>query len=77
MGSGEGCHLLYSQEGHSSSGAKIVSFATGQISSIARLERQAVSDLNSGMAVSPDGHWLLCPLIEEEGSDIMLVENFR
>jgi hypothetical protein len=32
---------------------------------------------NSGLAVSPDGQWVLYPQIDQSGSDIMLVENFR
>jgi WD40-like Beta Propeller Repeat len=30
-----------------------------------------------GMAVSPDGRWLLYSQVEHSGSDLMLVENFR
>jgi Tol biopolymer transport system component len=32
---------------------------------------------NSGLAVSPDGRWVLYSQIDQGGSDIMLVENFR
>jgi Tol biopolymer transport system component/DNA-binding winged helix-turn-helix (wHTH) protein len=56
---------------------KFFSFATGQITSIVQLERDAINGPYSGLAVSPDGRWLLCPLIEQDSSDIMLVENSR
>lgn len=29
------------------------------------------------LAVSPDGRWLLYPQVDQAGSDILLVENFR
>jgi hypothetical protein len=30
-----------------------------------------------GLAISPDGRWLLYSQVERSGSDLMLVENFR
>jgi hypothetical protein len=29
------------------------------------------------MSVSPDEHWLLYSQVDQAGSDLMLVENFR
>jgi hypothetical protein len=31
----------------------------------------------SGLAVSPDGRWLLYTQVDQSGSDIMPVENFE
>ena len=33
--------------------------------------------LNAGLALSPDGRWLLYAQLDRSGADIMLVENFR
>ena len=32
---------------------------------------------SEGMSVSPDEHWLLYTQVDQGGSDLMLVENFR
>jgi WD40-like Beta Propeller Repeat len=34
-------------------------------------------DFGGGLSISPDGHWVLYSQIEEENSDIMLVDHFR
>ena len=52
------------------------SFATHTVSEIANPEKAAIR-LNPGLAVSPDGRWLLYAQNDEETSHIMLVENFR
>jgi Tol biopolymer transport system component/DNA-binding winged helix-turn-helix (wHTH) protein len=52
------------------------SFATKQISEVARLARGAERYL-PGLAVSPDGRSLLYCRMDRSGSDIMMVENFR
>lgn len=52
------------------------SFATGQVSEVARLER-APEKYTPGLAVSPDGRHLLCVWQDRSGSDLMMVENFR
>jgi hypothetical protein len=52
------------------------SFATGRVSRIAAMEREAARWC-AGFAISPDGRWLLYAQVDLSGSDIMLVENFR
>src|SRR5206468_3207621 len=52
---------------------QFLSFATNKISNIATLERP----LGVGLAVSPDGKWILYSEVEQSGSELMLVENFR
>ena len=48
-------------------------FATGKTRRLATIERV----VSAGIAVSPDGRTLLYSQIDETGSDLMLVENFR
>jgi Tol biopolymer transport system component/DNA-binding winged helix-turn-helix (wHTH) protein len=51
-------------------------FATGDITPIAALAKEP-GVLNTGLALSPDGRWLLYSQLDRSGADIMLVENFR
>jgi Tol biopolymer transport system component/DNA-binding winged helix-turn-helix (wHTH) protein len=51
-------------------------FATGQIKTVIALERR-IFPTPPGLAVSPDGRRLLWSQLDQEGSDIMLLENFR
>ena len=50
----------------------VYEFATGKTSKIRTMERR-VGDLT----VSPDGRTILYTQLDETGSDLMLVENFR
>jgi Tol biopolymer transport system component len=52
------------------------SFATGQVTQISALEKPII-EWFPGFAVSPDGRWILCAQLDQSGSDIILVENFR
>jgi Tol biopolymer transport system component len=52
------------------------SFATRRITRIAVLEREPVNWF-SNLAISPDGRWILYTQLDQDGNDIMLVENFQ
>jgi hypothetical protein len=56
---------------------KFIDFATRRVIRIMRLERKLAKTLRRGLALSPDAGSLLCTLIENERSDLVLVENFR
>jgi len=47
--------------------------ATGKISTVAELRKQYIL----GFSVSADRRWALYTQIDQAGSDLMLVENFR
>jgi Tol biopolymer transport system component len=48
-------------------------FATGKVRKIGTIERSTME----GLAVSPDGRTLLYTQVDDIGTDLMLVENFR
>ena len=52
------------------------SFVTGKITPVATTPRD-LAGLVPSLAVDPTGKRLLCTLIEQEGRDIMLMENVR
>ena len=53
------------------------SFATGRVTKVFRLAKPPSGRTQPGLSVSPDGRWILYALLEQDSSDIMLVENFR
>jgi hypothetical protein len=53
------------------------SFATGQVSQAVTLQKSPIRYVLPGLSISPDGRSILCALVEQDTSDIMLVENFR
>ena len=48
-------------------------FATKKIRSLSTIE----GPIEAYLSVSPDGRWILYSQIDQQGSDLMLVENFR
>ena len=58
--------------GAGSSSINFLSFATGKIRSVATTDRPA-----DGLSVSPDGRWILYTQLDQNVSELMLVENFR
>ncbi len=50
-----------------------LNFSTGRTSQLASIAKQ----VQYGFSVSPDERWILYPQVDHQGSDLMLVENFR
>ena len=55
---------------------KFLDFATGKVIEIAAMERPPLTS-DGGLAASPDGQWLLYTQLDNSGSDIMIVTDFR
>jgi Tol biopolymer transport system component/DNA-binding winged helix-turn-helix (wHTH) protein len=55
---------------------KFLDFATGKVIEIATMEKPALTS-DGGLAVSPDSQWLLYTQLDNSGSDIMIVNDFR
>jgi Tol biopolymer transport system component len=52
---------------------EFLSFATGKAKTVAPMSGPP----SQGLSVSPDGRFLLFSQVDQAGSDLMLVENFR
>jgi eukaryotic-like serine/threonine-protein kinase len=70
---GNGLYFVPTRNTAGDSSIQFLSFATNKVSNIGTLEKSLVS----GLAVSPDGKWILYGLGQQSGSELMLVENFR
>jgi Tol biopolymer transport system component len=58
------------------SSIQFLNFATNQVRTVASFEKP-LDGLSAGLAVSPDGRWILYTQVEQAGSELMLVENFH
>ena len=68
-----GLYFVSVNDRGSRSSIQFLDFATNNVKTIASLEKA----LTHGLALSPDGRWLLYSQVDQEGSELMLVENFR
>jgi Tol biopolymer transport system component/serine/threonine protein kinase len=70
---------VYFVPGRATAGGAIqfLSFATNQITPVASFEKPLDLGATGGLAVSPDGRWILYTQVEQAGSELMLVENFH
>jgi Tol biopolymer transport system component len=55
-----------------STSIQFLNFATRRTKQIAAVKR-----FSSGLSVSPDRRWVLYSQVNDQGSDLMLVENFH
>jgi eukaryotic-like serine/threonine-protein kinase len=59
------------------SSLQFLNFATGKIRLLANVDRPIALDPIGGVAVAPDGRSILYTQVDQAGSELMLVENFR
>lgn len=68
-----GLYFVPTRNTAADSSIQFLSFATNKVSNIATFGKTRLS----GLAVSPDGKWIVYGLEQQSGSELMLVENFR
>jgi Tol biopolymer transport system component len=68
----EGIYFIPRPDSAGHHSIQFFNFATKTIRSLSTIDR-----IDHYLSVSPDGHWILYSQIDQIGSDLMLVENFR
>jgi Tol biopolymer transport system component len=68
-----GIYFIARSESAAGSSIQFFNFANERIRPIAAIEKP----VDLGLTVSPDGRWILYSQLDQGGSDLMLVENFR
>jgi Tol biopolymer transport system component len=69
----EGIYFIPKRSADQKNSIQFLSFATGKVRTVVLMSAPPAS----GLSISPDGQFLLFSQIDDEGSDLMLVENFR
>ena len=69
----EGIYFFTAPDKAGHSDIRLYEYSTGKVSKILTIER----GVDENIAVSPDGRWILYAHLDEAGSDLMLVENYR
>lgn len=72
-----GIYFVPVRETGRGSSIQFVAFANSQIKPVASFERALTSTAFGGLGVSPDGKRLLFTQFDQDGSELMVVENFR
>jgi serine/threonine protein kinase/Tol biopolymer transport system component len=68
----DGIYLISQPGAGGNASIQFLSFATGKVKTVV-----SISMAEEGLSASPDGRYLLFSQVDEAGSDLMLVENFR
>jgi hypothetical protein len=69
---------FFDVSGSTGAALKFYNFATGKVTLIRELSKDAqVDTLSTALTVSPDGRWILYTQYDQSGSNLMLVENYR
>jgi Tol biopolymer transport system component len=69
----DGIYFFATPDERGRSEMRLYEFATGRTKKILTVDRTTAMSI----AVSPDGRTILYPQFDDQGSDLMLVENFR
>ncbi len=65
-------------ESSTRSAIKFYSFTNGSVKTVIDgIDDGIMPNSISGLTISPDGRWVLFPLVIQRGSDLMMIENFR
>ncbi|MSO23151.1 MAG: hypothetical protein EXQ58_07850 [Acidobacteria bacterium] len=69
----DGIYFIPGPDSSRNNSIRFLSFATGEITTIASIGNA----WSNYISVSPDSRWILYPKLDQEGSGLVLVENFR
>jgi Tol biopolymer transport system component/predicted Ser/Thr protein kinase len=72
-----GVYFVPVGNGAVSDSIQFLDFASNRVRSVATFDKPLHLGNEGGLAVSPDGKWILYTQVEQAGSELMLVENFH
>jgi Tol biopolymer transport system component len=73
----DGIYFVPIQGTAAHSSLQFLDFATGRIRTVASFEKPLDQGETGGVAISPDGRWILSTQFDQVGSELMLVEKFN
>jgi len=73
----KGIYFVPVQDAISGYSIQFLDLRTNQIRRIASFERPLNFEDTGGLAISPDGRWILYQQLDRQGAELTLVENFR
>ncbi|NOT59883.1 MAG: hypothetical protein HOP19_06615 [Acidobacteria bacterium] len=74
--SSAGIYFLTPASDRSSTHIQLFDFASGQIKTLLTMDRELIVK-GPGFSISPDERWFLYANLDQSGSDLVLIENFR
>lgn len=69
--------IYFMEQGTSNPRLELLNDSTGEVRALARIVRPTEDESDYGLSISPDERYAIFQRLDQAGSDLMLVDNFR